>query len=268
MDPVPGTATFAMPAAAYDGFMGRYSTKLAVPFADFAGIRPGVRALDVGCGPGALTAELARRLGAASVAGCDPSPHFLAACRERNPGVDLRAGSAEQVPFDAAGFDAVLAQLVLHFVGDPERAAAEFIRVARPGAVLAACVWDLGGDMQLLRSFWDAALSIDPDAPAEARGMRFGRQGEIAGWLADAGLAEVTEATLSVTSEYTDFDEVWATMLAGVGPAGSYCAALPPEPRQALRAAWFAGLGRPSGSLTLRASAWAARAVLPGEPPG
>ena len=40
MDPVPGTATFAMPAAAYDGFMGRYSTKLAVPFADFAGIRP------------------------------------------------------------------------------------------------------------------------------------------------------------------------------------------------------------------------------------
>lgn len=261
MDPVEGTATFAVPTAAYDNFMGRYSRPLAVQFADFAGVRPGVRALDVGCGPGALTGELVARLGASAVAGCDPSPQFLSACGERYPGVDLRSGSAEQLPFDDASFDVVMAQLVLLFVSDPDRAAAEFIRVSRPGAVLAACVWDLGGDMQFLRTFWDAALSLDPAAPDEARKLRMGRQGDIVEWLAAAGLAEVTETTLTVTSDYRDYDEVWTSMLAGVGPAGSYCAGLPEPQRAALRAAWFDGLGRPSGSITLRASAWAGRGV-------
>ncbi|MEN3311290.1 MAG: hypothetical protein V7645_619, partial [Actinomycetota bacterium] len=46
-------------ADAYDRFMGRYSRPLAVPFADFAGLPLDGRVLDVGCGPGALTAELA-----------------------------------------------------------------------------------------------------------------------------------------------------------------------------------------------------------------
>ena len=263
MEPLPGARTFSAPGAAYDVFMGRYSRPLAAQFADFAGIAQGQHALDVGCGPGALTAELVGRLGAGNVAGCDPSPPFAAACRERNPGVDVRAGSAESLPFEDEGFDAVLAQLVLHFVSDPDRAAAEFIRVARPGAVLAACVWDLSGGMQLLRSFWDAALSVDPDAPDEGATMRFARQGEIVDWLVAAGLDGVREGVLTVSSGYRDFDELWTSMLAGVGPVGSYCAALPDAGRDDLRSAWFELLGAPSGAFELTAKAWAGRAVRP-----
>ena len=69
--------TFAVPADAYDRFMGRYSRQLAVPFASLAQVAEGQRVLDVGCGPGALTTELVRRLGPAAVAAVDPSGSFV-----------------------------------------------------------------------------------------------------------------------------------------------------------------------------------------------
>lgn len=246
---------FAASGEAYDRFMGRYSQPLAVEFAGFARVAPGSLALDVGCGPGALTAELARRLGADAVAACDPSASFVAACRERNPGVDVRAGDAERLPFPDRGFDVVLAQLVLHFVTDPTAAAAEMSRVLRPGGVIATCVWDFGQGMQLLRAFWDAALSLDPGSPDEHQVMRFGRPGEIAEWLTDAGLVEVTESTLTVASRYQDFDELWSGFLAGVGPAGSYCMSLSPAHRAALRQALYDRLGSPTGPFALAAVA-------------
>ena len=102
--------SFAVDAGAYDRFMGRYSTPLAPLFADLASVSAGQRALDVGCGPGALTAELSRRLGAAAVSAVDPSPSFVEAARERNPGVDVRSAAAEDLPFGDGDFDVVLAQ--------------------------------------------------------------------------------------------------------------------------------------------------------------
>lgn len=246
---------------AYDAFMGRYSRLLAEPFAAFAGVRPGQRALDVGCGPGALTAELVRRLGAAAVSACDPSPAFVAACAARHPGVDVRPGSAEQVPFDDDAFDVVTAQLVLHFVADPPAAGRELARVTRPGGRIAACVWDFGRGMELLRAFWDAALSLDGSAPDEYRVLRFGREGEITDWLAAAGLSEVAETTLTVRSAYSGFDELWSGLLAGIGPAGGYCVSLPSDHREELRLALRERLGRPDGPFTLEAVARAGRGV-------
>src|SRR5579862_2262312 len=106
-------------AESYDRFMGRYSRLLAPLFADFAGVEPGQRVLDVGCGPGALVAELVQRLGSDSVDAVDPSPEFVAAARERFPGIEIEVASAEQLPFAAGSFDAALAQLVVHFMLDP-----------------------------------------------------------------------------------------------------------------------------------------------------
>src|SRR2546430_1552171 len=129
----PGASTFQVPGESYDRFMGRYSAPLAVAFADGAGIEPRQTALDVGCGPGALTAELVRRVGPESVAAIDPSEPFVEACRRRYPEVDVRLGQAEKLPYPDGRFDAALAQLVLHFVSDPDAAACEMRRVVREG---------------------------------------------------------------------------------------------------------------------------------------
>jgi ubiquinone/menaquinone biosynthesis C-methylase UbiE len=152
--------SFNVSADAYLRFMGRYSEPLAAQFADLAGIRAGQRLLDVGCGPGALTAELAGRAGPEAVSAVEPSGSFVAAARERLPGVDIRQAAAEQLPFGDAAFDAALAQLVVHFMADPVAGLREMGRVTRPGGVVAACVWDHAGGRGPLSAFWRCANSI------------------------------------------------------------------------------------------------------------
>ena len=152
-----------MAPEAYDRFMGRYSALLAPQLADFAGVHDGQQVVDVGCGPGALTAELVRRVGADAVAAVDPSPPFVEAVRTRYPGVDVRLAPAEELPFADRVFDAALAQLVVHFMSDPLAGLAEMARVTRRGGVVAACVWDHAGGKGPLGLFWDAARELDPD---------------------------------------------------------------------------------------------------------
>src|ERR1043165_7313779 len=153
---------FNVGARSYDRFMGRYSNGLGSQMADLAGITAGQRALDVGCGPGALTKELVARLGASAVAAVDPSESFVAAARERHPGVEVVRASAEKLPFPARTFDATLAQLVVHFMPDPIRGLGEMARVTRRDGVLAACVWD-HADQGPLSLFWRAARALDPE---------------------------------------------------------------------------------------------------------
>src|SRR3954469_23976558 len=124
--------------------MGRYTSSLAPAFADAAGVAGGMRGLDVGCGPGGLTRELARRVGPERVAAIDPAPQFAAACRERHPGADVREGGAEALPWDDGAFDAALSQLVIAFMRDPDQGVREMARVTRDGGTVAVCMWDLG----------------------------------------------------------------------------------------------------------------------------
>lgn len=258
-----GSRTFRTGVEAYDRFMGRYSAKLADPFADFAGVAAGSRVLDVGCGPGAFTDVAVRRVGATAVCAIDPTPGFVEACRRRHPGVDVRQAPAEQIPFDAEMFDCAAAQLVFHFLSDAGAAVAEMTRVIGSGGVLAACVWDFADGMQMLRAFWDAALTLDPTAPDEARVLAFGGEGELTALFSAAGLVHVSEQTLTVGSDYAGFDELWAGFTAGVGPAGAYLTGLPDDHQLALREALFDVLGRPSAGLSLGAVARCARAVRP-----
>jgi SAM-dependent methyltransferase len=263
VDEVPGARTFAVAGGIYDSFMGRYSLSLAKPFADAAGVVEGQQALDVGCGPGALTGVLVARLGRDAVWACDPSPSFRDECAARHPGVVVKLGRAESIPFEDDSVDHAMAQLVLHFVSEPHRAASEMARVVRPGGTVSACVWDFDEGMEMLRGFWDAALSIDPDAPDEARTMRFGRPGEIAELFRSAGIEDIVESTLGVSSTYTSFDELWNGFLAGVGPAGSYCVSSSDEHRDRLRTALFARFGSPTGPFMLRAVARSATGRVP-----
>ncbi|WP_026927271.1 class I SAM-dependent methyltransferase [Granulicoccus phenolivorans] len=259
--PAAGSRTFRAGAEAYDRFMGVYSRTLAPLFADLAEPRTGQRALDVGCGPGALTGELVRRLGADHVAACDPTPGFLTACRERYPGVDLREGRAESLPFDDGAFDLAYSQLVFHFVADPDAAAAELRRVVAPGGRIAICVW--ADDMALLNQFWQAALAVDPTAHRDVESLRFGNPGEIAGLLTGAGLADVTEHLLEAPREYADFEELWGNFELGVGPAGTYLNGRSPQQQAAVREELYARLGSPTGRFPLPAPARAAVARVP-----
>lgn len=255
MDDVSGAQLFQVDGGAYDSFMGRYSLPLASAFLESVGVAPPGTALDVGCGPGALTGALVDTLGAGAVSACDPSPSFVEECRRRHTGAVVELGRAESLPFDSDSFDYVLSQLVLHFVSDPGAAAAEFVRVARPDGVVGACGWELQGGMEMLRRFWAAARAIQPDAPAEGGVLPFGREGELAELFDAAGLVDITESTLEVAVTYADFDELWAGFLCGVGPAGSYCVGLPDDTRRRIQQRLFEDLGEPSGPFTLSAVA-------------
>ena len=179
----------------------------------------------------------------------------------RVPGADVRLGPAEALPFADDTFDAALAQLVFHFVGDRAAAAAEMARVTRPGGRVAACVWDFTGGMTMLRAFWDAAREVDPDAPDEIE--RFGgRAGELATMWRDAGLSNASDGSLTVSSEYEDFAELWDSFLGASGPAGAYAASLEEPRRGTVRAALHRRLGSPAGAFTLTARAWYAISVV------
>jgi SAM-dependent methyltransferase len=261
-----GAATFQAPAAAYDRHIGRYADGLAVLLLDAVGVRAGQRALDVGCGPGALTRALAAALGAQRVAAVDPSPPFVEACRGRVPGADVRQGAAETLPFDAASFDVVLSQLVVNFMTDAVAGVGEMRRVAKPGGIVASAVWDYADGMTLLRRFWDAATRVDPErAPGrdEGRVMQWCSPGELESLWSQAGLGEVSSGELHAHARYESFDALWEPFELGVAPSGAYAAALDPQRRAAVRDELYRSLGSPREEFELGARAWYVTGVAP-----
>lgn len=236
--------------------MGRYSMPLAPRLVDFAAVAPDQRALDVGCGPGALTGELVARLGAHLVTAVDPSEPFVAAARGRYPAVQVHHAAAEQLPFDDDTFDATLAQLVVHFMADPVAGLAEMARVTRPGGVIAACVWDHEGGTGPLSLFWEAVHQLAPDIEGEV-GMAGARRGHLGELMRSAGIGDVHEDVLAVDVEHAGFDEWWEPYTLGVGPAGAYVDSLGDEHRTELRER-CRGLV-PDGPFVITARAWVAR---------
>ncbi|WP_433043468.1 class I SAM-dependent methyltransferase [Dactylosporangium sp. CS-033363] len=247
--------SFEVHADAYGRFMGRYSEPLAQRFATLVGVAAGQRALDVGCGTGALTAELIARLGAASVSAVDPSESFVAAAQARFPTADVRAGSAEQLPYRDKAFDLVLAQLVVHFMRDPVAGLREMARVARPGGTVAACVWDhTPGGGGPLSVFWRAALDVDPQAHDESN-LPGAREGHLAELFTAAGLRDLEPTELSVRARFEDFEAWWEPYTLGVGPAGDYVRSLD-EPGVAALRKRCAELLPANGPIEITASAW------------
>ena len=262
---MPGVETFRGSAAQYDRHVGRYGGSLAAALIDFARVEPGMLALDVGCGPGALTAVLTEWLGAGNVAAADPSEGFAEACHARVPGADVVVAAAEALPFADGAFDVVLSQLVVNFMRDAPAGVREMARVARPGGIVAACVWDYAGAMTLLRAFWDAGREVDPEGAArvdEGTVMPWCAEGDLAGLWRAAGLREVRAGSLTVSAAYADFEDLWAPLPTGVAPSGAFCRSLDDDRRAALHRAYRRRLGVGDGPFELTARAWAVAGMV------
>jgi SAM-dependent methyltransferase len=262
----------ASDGAAYELLMGRWSRRLAELFLDFSGTRPGEAVLDVGSGTGSLAFALARRIANGTIDGLDFSPAYVVYANRRNtdPRVSFRVGDACAMPFPDATFDRVLSLLVLHFVPEPERAVAEMRRVARPGATVAATVWDVRGGSVANRIFWDTAAVLDPKA-AERRARLFTRPMALPGGLGRAwragGLADVEETSLTIRMEFASFDDYWTPYCGKQGPVAEYMETLDAGQRTRLqdhlRRAYLDGA--PDGPRSYAATAWAVKGIAPGQ---
>jgi SAM-dependent methyltransferase len=255
----------------YELVMGRWSKRLALPFLDFAGTRDGERVLDVGCGTGHLARAVAQRSRPEEVRAIDLATAYIYYARNRNqdPKLVFEVGDACAMKFADRAFDRVLSMLVLHFVPQADRAIAEMRRVARPGSVVAACVWDVRGGFVANRIFFDTAAALDPKAN-ERRARNYNRPmtkpDELGRAWREAGLQDVVETSLGIRMEFTSFEDYWAPYGGREGPAAEYVATLGEADRAKLIAAVRAAYldGEPDGPRSYAALAWAVKGIAPG----
>jgi SAM-dependent methyltransferase len=252
--------------AAYEPYVGRWSRLVAREFLRWLAVPPGGRWLDIGCGTGALTATILATAEPAQITGVDASAGYVAYAREqvRDPRVQFQRADGQALAESDAVYDATVSGLVLNFIPEPARAAAEMARVTRPGGIVAAYVWDYAGQMQLMRHFWDAAVALDPAAQPLDEGARFPlcQPDALATLVRGAGLTAVEVRAIDVPTGFRDFDDYWSPFLGGQGPAPGYAMALSEERRAALREHIRSGLPiEPDGSIPLIARAWAVRGL-------
>jgi len=236
-------------ADGYELLMGRWSRLLAGSFIDFAGFSPELSTLDVGCGTGAFAEVLGAR-GGGAITGVDLAESYVRAAAERMPAprFTFRVADACDLPFEDDTFEQVASLLVLHFVPDPAQALKEMRRVAKPGASVAAAVWDARGGMVFNRIFFDTAAAIDPEADRRRAAnytRPLTRPGELGAALRDAGFHNVREDTRMIRMTYANFEDYWTAADAGQGPIGDYAKSAAPDMlekvKQAVRRAYLDG---------------------------
>src|SRR5258705_11584830 len=147
--------------AGYEIFMGRWTSRLAGPFLEFAGISPGQRVLDVGCGTGVITAAVAD-LGATCI-GLDPAEAYLEFARRQRsgPNASYELGDGHHIGHPDASFDAVVSTLALDVIPDAERVAEEMRRGTRPGGAAGSAIPDFRRGLSSCLMFLGIASVLD-----------------------------------------------------------------------------------------------------------
>ncbi len=224
--------------------------------------------VEVGCGTGALSAQILERVVPASLVAIDPSAGFIAKARAAIP--DPRAtfglGDAQALALPSTSADVVVSALVLNFVPDRQKALAEMRRVARRGGTVALYLWDYpGGGVEFMRAFWTAATALDPRARdlTEDKRFPFCTPDSLTAALAEAGLTDIRCQPLTAPTVFRDFEDFWHPFTLGAGPAPGYCSGLASDARQRLRDKLELALPRSGdGSIPLNARAWAVKASV------
>jgi SAM-dependent methyltransferase len=258
---------------AYERQMGRWSRRLAEAFLDFAGAADDETILDAGCGTGSLTFAIGKRCRPTAIQGIDRAQAFVEYARSKNTDtrITFETGDVCNLAFPNASFDRVLSLLVLHFVPETARAIAELKRVARPGATVAAAVWDGRGGFVAQRMFFDTAAAVDPDGRV-ARAQQFTRPlcrpGEMEAAWKTAGFVNVVQTTIMTRMEFFSFEDFWSPYLGRQAGGAAYVATLSEDRRhrlkEALRLAYLDG--DPDGPRSYAAIAWAVKGTVPTSP--
>jgi SAM-dependent methyltransferase len=195
-------------------YWGTFARPVWEPLTRTAGIAPGSRVLDVGCGTGELLEHLQDQ--GARPSGVDPAARMVELARARAVGADVRRGDVEHLPFDDAVFDAVLAVNAVQFAGDLDDALSEIARVLVPGGVVGLAGWaersrnDLDGI--------NAALAeADGEDPPEDGPLRL--PGGLEGLLADAGWAVLDSGIAPAAWTARSDDDLVRGILFGEGGA-------------------------------------------------
>jgi SAM-dependent methyltransferase len=256
-------------ARAYEGYIGRWSRVVAIEFLSWLEKPEHAGWFDVACGTGALTAAVLARCNPARIDASDLNPERIAFARETivDARVSFTVGEGTTIAAADGTYDAVIGGLAFPAIRDTPAALGEFRRVSRPGGTVAGYVWDFDGEMQLLRSFWNAATELDAAAETSDDDERFAichpdRLG--AAWRA-AGLDDVTVRAIDAQAHFVDFNDFWTPFLGGDSPAQKHVQSLDERRREQLRARVRDALPiAEDGSITLITRAWAVKGVNAG----
>jgi len=227
-----------------------YNEPMCTPFyeavLDAAGVGPGTRLLDVGCGGGFALLLAARR--GATVSGLDATPALLDIAAERVPGAGLTAGDLEdELPFGADAFDVVTAFNAVQYAGDPVAALRGMARVTRPGGLIAVVVWGPPAQCESGVMFRELGPLLPPAPPDAPGAVAWSEDGQLEELAAAAGLLPVTVADVPNPLIYPDLATAVRTQLSS-GPArAAITHSGLPAVRGALTRA-FAGSRKPDGS--------------------
>lgn len=200
------------------GILANHATRSVADSAAFLvpHLEPGMHLLDLGCGPGSITIELATHV--AHVDGVDASPQAIAAAARAAGSVDnvqFHVADVHALPFDAASFDVVFAHQVLQHLGDPVSALREARRVLKPGGIVAVRDADYG---TMVHAPHDARLDRWLDLYrrlARRNGAEADAGRRLLGWVQAAGFEDPTVTTTTWTYATPQAISAWRDLWIG-----------------------------------------------------